>query len=169
MRPGGLRIERGALAGPPSPREAVGVESTESAVTLPDLNATRPGTVTGWSSDGRFDRAMRRLLRIPEQRKRPDARSVYRTFSTSMTISALRCLLTYVLLPVVTPALGLATGVGPALGIPIALLALYFDVLGIRRFWLADHRSRVQMTFVYLAVMAMVASLLGLDLAHLAS
>jgi hypothetical protein len=110
---------------------------------------------------------MRRLLWVPATRAPMTDGAVYRTFSTSMTISALRCLLTYVLLPVVSPALGLATGVGPLIGIPVALVALVFDVLGIRRFWLADHRYRRPMTAVYLAVMAMVTSLLVLDIIHL--
>ena len=55
-----------------------------------------------------------------------------------------------------------------SLGIPVALVALVFDVVGLRRFWLADHRYRRPMTGVYVAVMAMVTSLLVLDLVHLA-
>ena len=101
-------------------------------------------------------------------RRRTSDDQVNRIFSVSILLSAFRCLLSYIFLPVVTPALGLATGVGPALGIPVGVLALVFDVLGIRRFWLADHRLKWPMTFVYAAVMAMVAVLLARDVAHFA-
>ncbi len=85
-----------------------------------------------------------------------------------MVISGLRCLLSYLVLPILTPALGAAAGVGPIIGIPIAVVALVFDVRGIRRFWLADHRWRWPITVVYLAVMGLVASLLATDITHLA-
>ena len=99
-------------------------------------------------------------------RRRTSDDQVNRIFSVSILLSAFRCLLSYIFLPVVTPALGLAAGFGPALGIPIGILALVFDVLGIRRFWLADHRLKWPMTAVYVAVMAMVAVLLARDIAH---
>jgi hypothetical protein len=122
------------------------------------------------SREGRStaDVAMRRLLRVPEQRPRPKERDVHRIFSASILVSALRCLLSYVVFPILAPAIGAAGGVGPAIGIPIALVALYFDAKGIRRFWLADHRYRWQITLLYLAVMALVLVLLGENLAQLA-
>jgi hypothetical protein len=103
---------------------------------------------------------MRRLLRVPEQRPAASEDSAHRIFSFSILLSALRCLLTYIILPILTPLLGAATSVGPEIGIPLALVALVFDVRGIRRFWLADHRWRWQMTAVYAVVMAFVTALL---------
>jgi hypothetical protein len=103
---------------------------------------------------------MRRLLRIPEAGPPGSEDAAYRLFSASILVSALRCLLTYVFLPVLTPILGAATSVGPAIGIPLALLALFFDVRGIRRFWLADHRWRWAMTGIYTLVIAFVLALL---------
>jgi hypothetical protein len=90
-------------------------------------------------------------------------------FSFSIVLSALRCLLSYVVFPIATPALGLATGVGPVIGIPIAVLALFFDVVGIRRFWVNNHRWRWGMTVLYAAVMVLVSALLVGDIVHLAS
>ncbi len=77
-----------------------------------------------------------------------------------MLLSALRCLLSYVILPVVTPVLGVAASVGPYIGIPVALVALVFDIKGVRRFWLANHRWKWSMTVLYAAVIAMVLGLL---------
>lgn len=114
-----------------------------------------------------LDAAMRRLLRVPDARVRVKERDVQRLFSASIFISALRCLLTYVVFPIAAPAIGAAGGVGPAIGIPIALLALYFDVKGIRRFWLANHRHRWPITGIYAAVMVLVAVLLAENVAAL--
>lgn len=111
---------------------------------------------------------MRRLLRVPEERPaRARNQEAQRLFSLAIFISAVRCLLGYVIFPFVAPAVG-ATGVAPAIGIPIALLALVFDARGIRRFWLADHRWRWPMTALYLAVMILVTVLLVRDIAHVA-
>jgi hypothetical protein len=106
------------------------------------------------------DRIMRRLLGVPERMPAKSEDEAYRLFSTSIVLSALRCLLTYIILPVLSPILGAATNVGPAIGIPLAIVALVFDVRGIRRFWLADHRWRWYMTGVYVLVMAFVIALL---------
>lgn len=92
----------------------------------------------------------------------------HRLFSTSILLSAARCLLGYVVFPIVSPALGAAAGVGPAVGIPLGLLALVFDVRGIRRFWLANHRYRWPITGLYLVVMVLVTILLVRDLLSIA-
>lgn len=112
------------------------------------------------------DAAMRAVLRVPE-RKAATRDEAQRLFGTSMLLSAARCLLTYVIFPIVTPLLGTATSVAPAIGLPIAVVALWFDVLGIRRFWLANHRWRWPVTLVYLAVMALVSALLVGDIRSL--
>jgi hypothetical protein len=112
----------------------------------------------------RADEVMRRLLRIPENRAPIDESETHRIFSASIFLSALRCLLSYIVLPIVLPALGLAKGVGPAIGIPVGLLALTFDYLGIRRFWLADHRQRWAFTALYAIVGGMVLALVIVDI-----
>jgi hypothetical protein len=113
------------------------------------------------------DVAMRRLLRIPEQHGAVSAAQAQRLFSGSILLSALRCLLSYIVFPVLTPLLGAATSVGPAVGLPIGILALFFDVRGIRRFWLADHRQRWTITLIYVAVMALVITLVVGDIVKL--
>jgi hypothetical protein len=112
------------------------------------------------SSRPAADRTMRRILRVPDRLPAASEDSTHRIFSVSIVLSALRCLLTYIILPILTPLLGAATSVGPDIGIPLAVVALVFDVRGIRRFWLADHHWRWQMTAVYVVVMAFVVALL---------
>ena len=55
---------------------------------------------------------------------------------------------------------------GPAIGIPIGILALTFDYLGIRRFWLADHHQRWAFTAIYAAVGSMVLALVVIDIVN---
>ena len=107
---------------------------------------------------------MCRLLRVPDGTAPIDESETHRIFSASIFLSALRCLLSYIVLPVALPAIGLARGVGPAIGIPIGILALSFDYLGIRRFWLANHRHRWAFTALYAVVGTMVLVLLIVDI-----
>jgi hypothetical protein len=120
-------------------------------------------------SRSRPDETMRRLLRVPADRAPIDESETHRIFSASILLSALRCLLSYVLLPIVLPIIGLAPGVGPIIGIPIGLLALTFDYLGIRRFWLADHHQRWAFTALYAVVGTMVLTLLIVDIVNVLS
>ncbi len=117
----------------------------------------------------RAENVMRRLLSIGDKPTSVDDNGVYRMFHLSIGLSALRCLLSYVVLPIIVPALGAAGNVGPELGVPIAVIALVFDYLGIRRFWLTDHRWRWPMTGVYLVVMILVSALLVSELVRLTS
>jgi hypothetical protein len=138
--------------------------------TAPDRESvTAPDSRTVAGADPRRsapDRVARRLLCIPEGRRAGEGQA-YRLFSTSIFLSALRCLLTYVILPVVSPFIGAITNLGAAVGIPLAVVALVFDVRAVRRFWLADHRWRWPMTGLYVAVMALVLVLLTRDIARI--
>ncbi|MGO9341819.1 MAG: hypothetical protein ACLP6E_04775 [Acidimicrobiales bacterium] len=116
----------------------------------------------------RAETFMRRILFVPDGPATVGEASAHRIFNVAMGLSALRCLLSYVVFPIVTPLVGAATDVGPAIGIPIAVVALFFDVMGIRRFWLASHRWRWAMTVIYVLVMSLVASLLVGDIIKLA-
>ena len=112
------------------------------------------------------DTAVRRLLRIPEGQTATE-RAAERAFSTSVLVSATRCTLTYLVLPFLLPALGLAAGVGPAIGIPVGLVAIASNVATIRRFWAADHRWRWAYTALALTVIALLLVLLVEDISSL--
>lgn len=112
------------------------------------------------------DAAMRRLLRIPDGQTVSEG-AAQRAFSTSVLVSAVRCVLTYLVLPFVAPALGLAAGVGPAIGIPVGGVAIGCNILTVRRFWAADHRWRWAYTGLALAVVALLVVLMVGDLTSL--
>jgi hypothetical protein len=115
------------------------------------------------------DRFARKVLRVQEPGGDQD---VHNIFSSSIALSATRCLLSYIVLPglaLVWGFLGLGTLplVGPAIGVPIGVLALVFDVRAIRRFFRADHRWRWAAAALYLTVMVMVAALVVRDIVRL--
>ena len=112
------------------------------------------------------DVAMRRILRIPDGHTATE-RAAQRAFSTSVLVSAVRCVLTYLVLPFLAPALGLAAGVGPAVGIPIGAVAIACNIMTIRRFWAADHRWRWAYTAIALTVITLLLVLMVDDVATL--
>ncbi len=81
-----------------------------------------------------------------------------RTFSVSIMISAVRCMLTLV---------GLSGTVGPALGLIIGPVAIGANVFTIRRFWATDHRLKRPVTVICSGVLVMLAVLLVRDIADL--
>ncbi len=87
-----------------------------------------------------------------------------RTFSISIAISAVRCTLTYVLIPWIFPVLGETTGVGPTLGVVIGVAAIVANVFSIRRFHRSNHRWKWQMTFINSVVIILLMFLVAQDL-----
>ena len=90
-----------------------------------------------------------------------------RAFSLSITVSTVRCLLTYVVLPFVTPVLGLAPGVGPVLGIVIGVVAIAANAYSIRRFWRTGHRWRKPVTVIQGGVIVLLVVLIAIDVGNL--
>jgi hypothetical protein len=86
-----------------------------------------------------------------------------RAFNMSIIVSGIRCTLAYVVLPFITPLIGLAPGVGPAIGIPVAAVAIVANVVSIRRFWRAQHPWRKPITVLHVAVIAFMIVLIVLD------
>ena len=133
------------------------------------VSAVVPGPASVAVERSAPDLLARRLLHVPDERRPPRAEeAAQRLFSSSMLLSATRCLLGYVIFPFVAPALGAAAGFTPVIGIPLGLLALWFDVRGMRRFFVADHKWRWAIAGIYLAVMVLVMILLVHDLARVA-
>jgi hypothetical protein len=115
------------------------------------------------------DQFMRRLLRIPADRPKGTRKDANKAFSTSILVSAVRCILTYILLPFVAPVLGIAKDVGPWVGIPIGIAAIVCNVLSMRRFWAADHKWRWAYTGIATVVIGFLLVLLASDAAELLS
>ena len=113
------------------------------------------------------DRAMRRLLRLPVDGPRASAEHARKAFQTSLLVATVRCLLMYIFFPFVLPALGLASDVGPAVGLVISVVAIVAITMSIRRFWRADHAKRWHYTVLGTAVIGFMVVLIVRDLADL--
>lgn len=96
-----------------------------------------------------------------------EAEAAQRGFSRSVIISGIRCTLTYVLLPLVAPFVGLAPNVGPVIGLTVGTVAIAANLFSIRRFWRADHRWKVHATVLHCAVLLLLAVLMVLDIREL--
>jgi uncharacterized membrane protein len=73
----------------------------------------------------------------------------------------------YIVFPFVLPALGIASGVGPLIGIPISLAAIVAIVMSIRRFWRADHTKRWHYTVLGSTVIVFLSVLIVIDVVEL--
>ena len=114
-----------------------------------------------------LDCAVRRVLRLPVDAPRASAADAQKAFQTSVLVAAVRCLLMYIVFPFVLPAIGVAKGVGPAIGLPISVVAIVAIVMSIRRFWRADHSKRWHYTVLGLAVIGFLGYLVVRDVAAL--
>ena len=109
------------------------------------------------------DRAMRRLLGIHGV-DRGAVMGAHRAFRVSVVVSAVRCIITYLAIPIVVPLLSLSGWVAAPVGIALCVVAVVNGVVSVRRFWASDHARRWTYTgfmgvvFVILAV-AMVSEL----------
>lgn len=115
------------------------------------------------------DRLMRRLLLLPEEPGGECAARAQNAFSRSMLISATRCTLTYVVLPILRPVVDLSGGVGPVLGIVLSIVSMVAIVVATRRFFAADHRWRWRYTVIGGGIFVLVAAQAVIDVGTLAT
>lgn len=137
-----------------------------SAAAEPTL--ARAADPSGTVSNRGPDRFMRRLLRLPDQptATAAEARSA---FQKSLLISMTRCTLMYIVFPFVLPALGIARGVGPVIGLVIGVLAIVSITYSIRRFWKANHSKRWHYTLFGASIISLLLVLALVDATTLAS
>jgi hypothetical protein len=81
--------------------------------------------------------------------------------------SGVRCILAYVVFPWVLPAASRSSGVGPAIGLVVGVVAIGFNVASIRRFQRSDHRWKWHVTTLNAIVIAMLVVLVVRDVIDL--
>jgi hypothetical protein len=113
------------------------------------------------------DRAMRRILRLPVDAPAGTAEGARKAFQTSLLVATVRCLLMYIVFPFVLPALGIAKGVGPAVGLAVNAVAMVCIVLSMRRFFGADHAKRWWYAALGGSVLVLLVVLAVVDIADL--
>jgi hypothetical protein len=115
--------------------------------------------------ESRADTLMRRLLLVKP--RTASATSAENVFTASLAVSTVRCLLTYVVLPVLKPVVDLSGGVGPVLGLLLSAVSCAAIIVSMRRFWAASHRWRWAYTAVGGGILVLLAVQAVLDVASL--
>jgi len=146
-----------AGGGCPFPHHALSPATAEPA----------PATCPFTSPRSEADTRMRRFLRIPEG-PRASAAAAEGAFSKSVLVSAVRCLFTYLVLPLLGPVLGLSGTVGPTLGLIVGAVSIVAITASIRRFFRADHRWRWRYTGIGGGIIVLLLVQAVIDVADLA-
>lgn len=88
------------------------------------------------------DQWARRILRLPVDAPRESIFGTESVFGRSIAVSAVRCLITYVFLPLLGPVLKLSGTVGPIVGLVLGVVSVVAITVSMRRFFAADHKYR---------------------------
>lgn len=110
---------------------------------------------------------MRRLLRVSGP---TDAGAIFgatQAMGRSIAVSATRCIITYLVIPIITPFIGISDAIGAPISITLCLLAGILNVRSVRRFWMADHKYRWAYTAFGAVVLVLLAVGIGTDIVRL--
>lgn len=125
-----------------------------------------PPRVRGYRSDSAADRFMRRLLGVGAVDKR-QGEGAHKTFRIAVIVSGVRCLITYLLIPVLVPLASFAGWVAAPVGIALCVVAVVNGVVSLRRFWSSDHARRWMYTWFMAVVFVILAIALYSELSRL--
>lgn len=81
----------------------------------------------------------------------------------SLALSAIRCVLTYAILPALAPVFGFSAAVAAPIGIAVSVAAITLSIYSLRRVWLAEWTYRWSYTTFITVVVALLTWLLVLD------
>lgn len=110
---------------------------------------------------------MRRILRIEGDAVPGAVFDAQNKLRSSIIISGIRCIITYLLVPIVTPIVGFMGVLAAPVSIVLSVLAIVLGYNSMRRFWLADHRLRWRYTAFIAVVWMLLLVGIGMDVANL--
>ena len=110
---------------------------------------------------------MRRLLRIEGEAEPGAILGAQRAMTSSILVSAVRCTITYLLVPILTPIVGVLDLVAAPLSILLCAVAFVMSTRSLRRFWRADHAKRWHYTALVAVVWAFLTVAVVRDVAQL--
>ncbi|MDO5682795.1 MAG: hypothetical protein Q4G46_08205 [Propionibacteriaceae bacterium] len=151
-------------------QHATAGDTVEQVATVdPDAPVTTPSMPMNGRPAREYtvaERRMRRLLRVTDVDKKASL-SAHRAFRISVVISGIRCLATYLVIPLLVPLISFAGVLAAPVGIALVLVAYVSGVLGVRRFWKADHRSKWTYTWFMAVVFTVLTIALVADVVRL--
>jgi O-antigen/teichoic acid export membrane protein len=113
------------------------------------------------------DQIMRRLLKVEGDPVPGAVFDAQNKLRSSIIISGIRCIITYLLVPIITPIIGFMGAVAAPISIALSLIAIGFGYNSLRRFWLADHRLRWRYTVFIAVVWVLLVIGISMDIARL--
>lgn len=90
-----------------------------------------------------------------------------RTFNASIAVSAVRCIIQYVILPFVLPVIGVTTRAAIPISLTINIIAIGAIVLSLRRFWLVNYKGKWTYLGIASAALCLLIVFIAADLIHL--
>lgn len=114
------------------------------------------------------DVRMRRLLRIDPNAPKVSLIDAHNAFSRSVFVSGVRCLATYIVLPLLAPIIGLSGAVGPLVSILLSAVSVTAIIISARRFFGSDHKWRWVHAYIGTAILLLLAVSAVLDVLNLA-
>jgi hypothetical protein len=146
---------------PAHPPVPTGADPAPAAPTAP--GPSEPADQAGWCPEGNparghpaqrsvLDRIVRQALLVEDA----SPRAMFE-LKGSLVLSAIRCVLTYAVVPLVVPLIGWAGVLATPLSLVLSLAAIVLAITSLRRVWMADYRHRWPYTgFILLAVSLLV-------------
>lgn len=127
-------------------------QSSDGAAVTPQVSASSTSapvttaTAARVTPRSRADRFMLRMLRIDpaiiDKIDTEEVRKAHRAFRWSILVSAVRCTISYVIIPVLIPLISVIGFLASPIAIALCLVALVNGWLGVRRFWRTDHQGK---------------------------
>ena len=124
-------------------------------MTTSELSTERP---TRDASRSPADRIARQVLRIGDA----DPRALF-SLKGSIWLSAVRCIITYAVLPALAPLVGWIGVVARPVAIVLVATAIVLSVHSLRRVWLADWGHRWPYTAFIALVLVLLVIVLAVD------
>jgi hypothetical protein len=103
-----------------------------------------------------------------KQARTPTDTHLHKQIQFSIALSATRCLLTYVVVPVLSPLLGPELSHNPRIAIPLSVTALVFDGRAVRSVGRSEHRWRWKIVTAYALLIVGIVALLAHDFWYMA-
>ncbi|CCM65817.1 MAG: hypothetical protein KA973_09305 [Candidatus Microthrix sp.] len=161
------------LAEPPTGTDAASPESATAAAGCPmhavveapaaqcpiDAAATR----ADHQQRSVWDQRARKLLFLPADAAPQSLLGANDAFAKSLWISATRCLLIYVVIPLLAPIINLTGDLGPILGIALSLVSMVAIFYSARRFFAGDHPWRWRYSIIAGGVYILLIAQLFID------
>lgn len=108
---------------------------------------------------------MRRLLLVNDAKSTAKLEgAAHRYLRVSMVITGIRCLITYLLIPIAVPIIGLSGAVSAPIGLVLSAVAIVSGVTSLRKFWQSDHKFRWMYTTFIAFVFVVIAITVNADI-----